>query len=297
MSPSQVQSGHAFEYGIACAFNRIYSNATLKEDKYLERAKNAFCDCTQIEKEKIFRASDEIATFLIAHDKQLQPQSGNLIYLQSDMKGVEGDVRDIIIENKKKQIGISAKNRHTAVKHSRLSEKIDFGRHWFGVPCNPEYYHQIVPIFRELNTLKRQGILWNELENKAKRFYVPILIAFRDEAIRLCKIDSIAPKRMVEQMMGIFDFYKIIKENGDVSIQSFNFHNTLGWGKHIKFPTRLIEAREKDNSDNTLIFTFDEGWQLSFRIHNAESKVVPSLKFDVQIIGLPNASQHQIHYG
>lgn len=297
MSPSQVQSGHAFEYGIACAFNRIYNNAILQEDKFLERAKNAFCDCTQIEKEKIFRASDEIAAFLIAHDKQLQQQTGNLIYLQSDMKGVEGDVRDVVIENRKKQIGISAKNRHTAVKHSRLSEKIDFGRHWFDVPCNPEYYHQIVPIFRELNTLKRQGILWNELDNKAKRFYVPILIAFRDEAIRLCKANSNAPKKMVEQMMGIYDFYKIIKENGDVSIQSFNFHGTLGWGKHIKFPTRLIESREKDNSDNTLIFTFDEGWQLSFRIHNAESKVVPSLKFDVQIIGLPNASQHQIHYG
>ena len=31
----------------------------------------------------------------------------------------------------------------------------------------------------------------------------------------------------------------------------------------------------------------DEGWQFSFRIHNASTKVEPSLKFDVQIVGMP----------
>ncbi len=45
-----------------------------------------------------------------------------------------------------------------------------------------------------------------------------------------------------------------------------------------------------------MILTFDNGWQLSFRIHNAESRVIPSLKFDVQIIGSPDKSQQHIHY-
>lgn len=31
----------------------------------------------------------------------------------------------------------------------------------------------------------------------------------------------------------------------------------------------------------------DNGWQISFRIHNASSKVEPSLKFDVELIGQP----------
>jgi len=294
MSPGQVQSGHAFEYGIACAFNRIF-NSTLVEDKIITRAKNAFQNCDEKEQEKIFRASDEIAAFLIAHDNNLRPRDGYEIFLQSDMRGGEGDVRDAVIRWNEKEIGISAKNRHSAVKHSRVSEKIDFGYKWFGVRCDPAYFHQIVPIFRELRTLHRQGVYWRDLENKSNRFYIPVLYAFREEAVRLCNSPDI-PKKMVEYIMGKHDFYKVIKENGDVSVQSFNMHGTLGWGKHIKLPTRLIEAREKDGSDNTLIFAFDEGWQLSFRIHNAESRVTPSLKFDVQIIGLPNASQHQIHY-
>ena len=32
---------------------------------------------------------------------------------------------------------------------------------------------------------------------------------------------------------------------------------------------------------------FDNGWQFSFRVHNAENHVTPSLKFDIQIEGMP----------
>jgi len=31
----------------------------------------------------------------------------------------------------------------------------------------------------------------------------------------------------------------------------------------------------------------DGGWQFSFRIHNASTKVETSLKFDIQIVGMP----------
>ena len=33
----------------------------------------------------------------------------------------------------------------------------------------------------------------------------------------------------------------------------------------------------------------DEGWQFTFRIHNASTLVEPSLKFDIQIVGMPTA--------
>ena len=38
----------------------------------------------------------------------------------------------------------------------------------------------------------------------------------------------------------------------------------------------------------------DKGWQLSFRIHSAESLVIPSLKFDVNMVGNP-ASMYSNH--
>lgn len=39
--------------------------------------------------------------------------------------------------------------------------------------------------------------------------------------------------------------------------------------------------------DGTVEMILDNGWQLSFRIHSASTKVEPSLKFDVQFISMP----------
>ena len=78
MSPSQVQSGHAFEYGIACAFGRSLK-ATLREDIHLSRANRAFTECSDKEKEKIFKASDEIATFLIAREGRRVSRDGRRV--------------------------------------------------------------------------------------------------------------------------------------------------------------------------------------------------------------------------
>ena len=59
-------------------------------------------------------------------------QEGDLLELEiaQDNRGEAGDVRDIIISRvlHKWEIGLSAKNNHSAVKHSRLSDTIDFGK-------------------------------------------------------------------------------------------------------------------------------------------------------------------------
>ncbi len=74
-------------------------------------------------------------------------------------------------------------------------------------------------------------------------------------------------------------------------------HGTLGWGTRLPFPNRLIEISMRENSDNTLNMIFDRGWQISFRIHNASSRVEPSLKFDIAPIGFPSImSNHVIEY-
>ena len=45
----------------------------------------------------------------------------------------------------------------------------------------------------------------------------------------------------------------------------------------------------KPGSTNTVEMFLDNGWQLSFRIHSASTEVEPSLKFDVQFIGMPTS--------
>ena len=80
-------------------------------------------------------------------------------------------------------------------------------------------------------------------------------------------------------------------------IHTFNIHDTLNKPSKVKvsaitvpvidLPTELVAIKFKSGSNNTVEMYLNNGWQLSFRIHNASSKVEQSLKFDVQFIGMP----------
>ena len=222
--------------------------------------------------------------------------------IQSDDNGEKGDVRDVLIIRRgiEWEIGLSVKHNHFAVKHSRLSKKIDFGKKWYGISCSDQYCLDIKPIFDYLDEEKKKGTKWRDLLSKEDDVYVPLLNAFKEELERQNLLfNKEIPRLMVEYLLGEFDFYKVIGiDNKEITrIQSFNLRGTLNkQGKNRKrnielpissLPTRIVSLDYKPGSKNTLELYLDGGWQFSFRIHNASTKVEPSLKFDIQIIGMP----------
>lgn len=222
--------------------------------------------------------------------------------IQSDDKGKDGDVRDVLIIRKgiEWEIGLSIKHNHFAVKHSRLSKNIDFGKKWYGIECSDCYWSDIKPIFGYLEAAKINGLKWSDLHNKEDEVYVPLLNAFKDEIDKQYKLyGKEIPKLMVEYLLGQFDFYKVIGIDNKriTNIQSYNLRGTLNKQGKIRkksihlplsiLPTRIVSLEFKPYSKNTLELYLDGGWQFSFRIHNASTMVEPSLKFDVQIIGMP----------
>lgn len=216
-------------------------------------------------------------------------------------EGVKGDVRDIVIKRKavEWEVGLSIKHNHDAVKHSRLSHKLDFGYEWFGMPCGEEYWNAVSPIFDILKEEKKNGTKWSQIEEKGQKIYIPLLQAFMDEVNRANKRDNTMPRKMIEYLIGIEDYYKVVSKDGKriTMVHSFNMHDTLNKPSRnkvsavsvpiVKLPTRLIALEFQPDSDNTVEMYLDNGWQLSFRIHNASTKVEPSLKFDVQFISMP----------
>ena len=102
---------------------------------------------------------------------------------------------------------------------------------------------------------------------------------------------------MLRYLIGVYDFYKVMKENGTILIQSFNLDGTLKWGNKLSLPNRIIDCEIKDRSTTTALMYMDEGWSLSFRIHSARSLAEPSLKFDVRLTGVPPVlTNHYILY-
>ena len=115
---------------------------------------------------------------------------------------------------------------------------------------------------------------------------------------------SDVPERLIAYLLGRMPFYKIIKDDTSslIIVKAFNLNGGLNQTvnkvkpayktKKINFPTRIVEFDYKKNrdgsvSETTLNMILDEGWEISFRLHNAESKVIPSVKFDVNLLGNP----------
>ena len=194
---------------------------------------------------------------------------------------------------------MSIKHNHEAVKHSRLSHRLDFGNEWFDIPCSRRYWEEIKPIFDRLISEKAKDTKWSDLNDKDNTVYVPLLHAFMDEINRSYEANPDLPRRMVEYLIGIKDYYKVVSKDKDriTLIHTFNMHDTLNKKSKVKIsaitvpvvqlPTRIVALEFKKNSTNTVEMYLDNGWELSFRIHNASTKVEPSLKFDVQFIGMP----------
>ena len=220
---------------------------------------------------------------------------------QNDGEGVKGDVRDIVIKrnNIEWEVGLSVKHNHDAAKHSRLSHRLDFGKEWFGSPCSQEYWNAVTPIFDRLKEEKNNGKKWSELTDKSESIYIPLLQAFIDEIKRAYEKDKDIPVKMMEYLIGVKDYYKVISKDSSrlTIIETFNVHETLNKPSKVKvsainipvveLPTKMHALEFKENSDNTVEMTFNKGWSLSFRIHNARTLVEPSLKFDIQFLGRP----------
>ena len=308
---TQTTNGKAFEFAlIEEFFNRLkqITNVLLIDNEPLKTASKCFENFNENDKDSYRLNASFAVNFLLDIEPRLANQlnEDDLLKLEivADKKGQSGDVRDVLAirSSQNWEIGISAKNNHRAVKHSRLSNDINFGEKWLGISSSAEYFTAIKPIFDELDQLRTNSKAtkkWTSLEDYHTTVYVPVLTAFKNE---LQKLDEQNPtliaSRLVEYLIGKQDFYKVIKGKNKVEIQAYNLHGTLNlpFGSvkpkakvsKLKLPTRLIEIVFQENSKTTLLVTLNEGWQISFRIHNASSRIEPSLKFDINLISSPH---------
>ncbi|GAA7898821.1 hypothetical protein HpBT039_13850 [Helicobacter pylori] len=257
------------------------------QERYLESAKQGvllLLDCEPLLSEVIKSSQNEIT-----------------LSLQKDKLGEIGDIRDILIYFDRFCIGLSIKHNHDALKHSRLSKDLDFGEKWLGVRVSQNYKDTIKPLFERLENAKKEGMLWRDFPNKEQEIYAPLLQAFKKEVLRIDENEkNKVPQKMVEYLLGKYDFYKaiLLEREQKTKLEAYHFNNTLNRSvknkpKKIiplsKLPTRMIYFDFKPKSFNTLELVLNEGWSFSLRIHNASSRVEPSLKFDIKLLSKPES--------
>lgn len=307
MSSKSNDQGRAFEY--ACIIELKYRiedkrPVTIDEESVMA-ARRAWETQSEAEQQIYLRAADAFIDTLFSAEPLILECDGNddmvVLSINKDSDAEGGDVRDIVITRKtiRWDIGLSMKHNHFAAKHSRLSPKIDFGEKWYGLPCDDSYWNTIKPIFARLQSLKEEKVAWHDMTNKEDTVYLPIVDAFIKEMNRAYKADRTIPARLISYLLGIRDFYKVvaIDKKQLTEFQSFNLRGELNKnGKNTKatliipkadLPTEIISLRFKPGSKSTAELYLNNGWSLSFRIHNASTIVESSLKFDIQFLGVP----------
>ncbi|MBN1970184.1 MAG: HaeIII family restriction endonuclease [Candidatus Delongbacteria bacterium] len=302
----QMTTGKAFEYALLIQFQeklKDKTNVEVLENPSFHIAKGCFENTTRLEQSDYNLTASFAANFLMDIEPRLSNDIDETDILQletlSDDHGKAGDVRDILAIRvlQKWEIGVSAKNNHHAVKHSRLSHLIDFGEKWLGVKVSKEYFDTVTPIFKELEDLRKESKgekKWSDLGDYHFSVYEPVLNAFIKELKKLNENNLEIPSKLVSYLIGNQDFYKVIKSKNTVEIQAYNINGTLNMPfrntepkyktPKVPLPTAITDISFKENSNTTVIVTMNNDWTLSFRIHNASSRVESSLKFDINLL-------------
>lgn len=303
--------GKAYEYASILALKKLISpirKIEIIKNESFNIAKSRYeKDISKQEKsDMLLSAKSGIEAIIGMEPKIIEDGKDQLIVsLQPDNVATDlGDIRDVLIIRRELswEIGISVKHNHAALKHSRLSALLDFGNAWIDVPCSQNYFNEIKPIFDRLRILRSRGIKWNELNNKETSVYIPILNAFKRELEAINNYNTGVTEKLIKYLIGSNgkDYYKLIHNNNHTTtIIPFNLYGTLNLPANnanpqiivspIDLPTKIIDFSYKVNSQTTLILTLDNGWSISFRIHNASTIIESSLKFDIQLQSQPTS--------
>lgn len=316
----QTQYGKAFEYACVEAIKEFYSgtiSVEVVESEPMETARSCFNARLEEQDEMLTAARAAIKVIDKYEPRLAHPQAEEPLYieLQPDSAGRAGDVRDVLCSRPSEHwsIGISCKHNHDAVKHSRLSATVDFGDIWLGHPCSSTYFSHVVPLFNSLSLLKEQGdetgaiAMWSDLNNKEDDYYVPVLESFMGELNRLYKTYPDVPENLIRYLLGRHDFYKVISDGSDccTRVIAVNVNGTLGCPvgdfkpasriRSLPMPKKFFHIGFKEvqpgvESKTTVQVVCDEGWDVAMRLHNASSRIEPSLKFDVRLVSRPAAT-------
>lgn len=304
-SGSEERSGTAFEYALAVAVEKGTS-ARIMAGPALNRTKEKFTQLPPSKQKQLNRCADQAATYLISVDKRLASKKDMAILFNSSREAqTHHDVRDIIIESSSFTVGISCKVNNLDLRHSRLSGTVDFVKEWGlkGTGASPTYWQGVEPIFHKLREMKAQRLRWDDVYpgdlkqrnlKKLDAIVAPVLDAWEDELISLIGTERALAAKLTRYLLGSKSYWKVVAKvpilestRSKVNVQSFNLEGDMP-GDPLRMPSKILRCAIKPGSAaRERLVTCDNEYVFGFRLHTAESDVVPSLKFAVKGRQLP----------
>ena len=252
-----------------------------KDSEYLKR-KAHFRKCSVTTKALCYYGALAGILTMAELDSRIRTIKGNDIrgiLISSDINGSSGDPTDYKYwMGNSDIIGVSAKVSNDFTKHPRLSATYDFKQSW-GIsttPCSDKYFEAIRPAFDQLLHWKNAGLLWKDDEPilERQRIYKTIQSAFISE---LETLSSQEIQNLVSYSIGDQDYYKVLRHGTTTDVHALNFRGTLPTPKLDLSFSDISIVKKKVDSVILKLGALD----LVFRIHSADTEVIPSMKIEI----------------
>lgn len=297
--------GYGFEYINVVTANRILGSkiAANTQNWVNNGGKLKFEALSVKEQGEMIKASEALMKFLYENESWVSGR--NVTVERVRAQGGSTDVSDILFKERNNagsttnEVGISLKSNHEAVKHQRISHRIDIGNKWLGVPSGNEFMLEVKKLFADFIAYCKTNSIstYEELGDSVKDtlLYTPVcnLVKKLLGDIFGTEQGSASVSYFMNYLIGSKDFYKAVAsfKDHELKIVAFNLRGTLSKGKRLKSPQRCLDIQIQ-NSDrgypNRVHIVLDNGWEVNLRVHNASSRVESSLKWDSQLVGIPN---------
>ncbi len=190
-----------------------------------------------------------------------------------------------------------------------LSPETDLGEVWYGQPFSEEYWAEVRSVFERLEKEEALGMSREDPGEMGQDVSVPLLLAFRNEIVRVYEDDRGLPRKIVERFLERFrDFQNEArqiekdagtKEDGltviERSSEVGNWNRfRLGTAREsellpsdAELPTRIVHLDFADDGSTELEMILNNGWQLGFCVRNEGASAGSALLFDVELVGAP----------
>jgi hypothetical protein len=268
------RNGRALEFTIVNDLIKNYSCSLINNSNPTQvKDQTHFNNLPLKLKTKFLKASNAITTWL---DSNYSINNGFIDRID-DSKAVKGDVTDIRIN---KNINLSIKHNHKAVKHQRpagLAQHLGFKKKSV---IDVDYRKDLKIInnsfLKKANIINPNFTLYSELKNTNQEFindnlYEPVCKLVANFISTNCCNSITNTQSLFDFIIGNTDFIKLIIKDSYIDILEFS---------NITKPKSLTVTLK---NKSYIYLNFDNGWVISMRLHTASSRFADvSLKFDSQ---------------
>lgn len=280
------QRAMIYEFMLVSALNGLNPDAISKESAGMITGASALLCLSEDEQSNMKKMSEAVAAYIFEHEPIAKSKELRIRLNRDDVPSyfVTNDYRTVICSADNIEIGFMYKLYSARAMHVRFIDMTYLiGRLFM---CSPSEDRSTELSDMESDVLKIGNIVDEDERRSFKMaLYGRVNQIVIKEILDLADRSPDILRNLFVAMFGNKDMYVIEPKNEHkVRIQAFNLNGSLNCN-YTPYPAKIEDIRQPMDYPNMFSVLMEGGWNLTFRLHTASSRVksFQDFKYDIQL--------------